>query len=230
MIGMVICNYNIMLLSFFFNQTDLDIAFELPNMAICQAPVFKNSTAYAELFDTWNDYSKKEIENLMKMTYYNHVNDTLIVVAIATSYSQALKRLTNYEMIDQVASDVLADLTHAGICTVVSFEKMKQYLITNGDINETEKDFDFQAIFLLKVSDACLFDNLSGLTFRLGKSISNRCIWHQFFSRRRICLNWSEQFISVHKNLGSTKSLLRKEHGLQALQKKYGTVTPMLKQ
>lgn len=161
---------------------ELGETLELPMMAICKHPQIKNSTAFEKLLTSGKELPETELEELMKSALYSNVNDTLINVAIATEYSAALGRLTSYEMLNQVASVVTSDIAYTGACTVVSLEKMKQYLISKGDIPASVNDFQFQAIFLLKVSDCNMFVNHLQLTFHLGKPKSTRNICHHFSS------------------------------------------------
>ncbi len=108
-----------------------------------------------------------------QLVFYTQIDETVIAAAFATDYATAKSRPFDLD-VTSVASIIIVDLMASGFCVSISFEKMRQYLITKHEISPHETDFPYTAIFWLRGNPAAVDDGKFYMKYYFpGEVISN---------------------------------------------------------
>ncbi len=82
--------------------------------------------------------------------FYTRPEDWLIQASAARDYATAVKRKADVAVEDLV-KPILTDIFYMGYCAEINLEVLREDMIKRGETNENERDFDFTAIFWIKV-------------------------------------------------------------------------------
>ena len=98
-------------------------------------------------------HSIEDLNAMENETFCTDPNDFILALNMAEYYPDMIKNLTRIPVQPPFVRTVLNDYVYNGYVAVVSLEAIKNYLITEKEVNPNDKDFTFELMILLNVGD-----------------------------------------------------------------------------
>ena len=98
-------------------------------------------------------HSIEDLNSMENETFYTDPKDFIIALNMAEYYPDMIKNLTRIPIQPPFVRTVLNDYVYNGYVAVVSLEAIKNYLIAEKEVNPNDKDFTFELIIFLNVSN-----------------------------------------------------------------------------
>jgi hypothetical protein len=125
----------------------------MPMLSICKSPAQKNISKYFHFIkEGYLDSDPEKMNHILNETYYTTPEETVINVAIAGDYYNAVMRPTDIKVGPPYVKTVFVDMAYYGFCATISFTELKKYLVEKGEVSANDKDFSYAVIVWLKVS------------------------------------------------------------------------------
>ena len=95
----------------------------------------------------------EDLNAMEKETFYTDPKDFILALNMAEYYPDMIKNLTRIPVEPPYVKTVLNDYVYNGYVAVVSLEAIRDFLITEKQVNPDDKDFTFELILFLNVSN-----------------------------------------------------------------------------
>jgi hypothetical protein len=138
-------------------KTDLDETLQMPAIGICRTPAVKNESAYRHFMSMSKNINDDiELKQILDQTYFTTPEETVINLAVAKNYINAVGRPTEIKVGPPFVKTIFVDPAYSGFCVTIPTSELIKYLVAKGEVAETEKDFDLAVVVWLKVTNLLL--------------------------------------------------------------------------
>ena len=93
-----------------------------------------------------------EFESLVEQTFYSKPEEIIHAITIGREYFEALNaNKSDIPLAPPYVRSAVSDFAYNGYCAVISFEALREYMVSKRQIDIGELDSTFNAIIWLKV-------------------------------------------------------------------------------
>ena len=139
----------------FYQKTEIAEPIKWPSLLICKNPSIKSQATFLDMLNKGlakQFSSQDELMEMLEDTFYTKTNEIVIGLGISKDYASALKQAKAMPLQKPYIENVFGDLAYFGYCSVISLEALKTYMITKGDITDSDFDSPFNLVVWMQVS------------------------------------------------------------------------------
>ncbi len=142
------------------SKDDMEKPIKWPSVVICKNPSIKSKETWHDLASrgaTGNFSSQAQLTKMLEDIYYTHPEEIVIDLRISRNYETLMSKAKKIPRQEPYITNVLADLSYFGYCSVISLEALKIHMKSEGEIPNEEIDSPFALAVWIQVEFKLLY-------------------------------------------------------------------------